>query len=246
MDGFSDAGYLVLGLDYFRGDPVWKHRKDRNDKSNPDFDYEAWKRKHMAFADEAVPRWTEAVRQRFGRTETKYACVGYCFGAPYVCDQLATGDVAAGAFAHPAFLKESHFRKIQSRSWFHAAPRNVCAERDIKADSVFRSAGPLFLSCAEVDHTFDTESRRRAIDILQEDKKTYQLQLFAGVQHGFALRGDQNDPYQREFGGYVHTCRNDSHLVSLMSETNISSSAGYVKEESMRGIVAWLDFWLAQ
>ncbi len=56
---------------------------------------------------------------------------------------------------------------------------------------------PLFLSCSEVDHTFDVPSRRRALDILQEEKKVYQYQLFAGVEHGFALRGDPDDPYQR-------------------------------------------------
>jgi dienelactone hydrolase len=56
---------------------------------------------------------------------------------------------------------------------------------------------PLFLSCSEVDHTFDTDGRRLAIDILQREKKTYHLQLFSGVAHGFALRGDMDDPYQR-------------------------------------------------
>lgn len=60
------------------------------------------------------------------------------------------------------------------------------------------SAGPLFLSCAEIDHTFDAESRNQAIDMLMEDKKVYHLQLFSGVEHGFALRGNQDDPYERE------------------------------------------------
>ena len=77
MDGFADAGYTVLGLDYFRDDPVWKHRKDRNDTTTePGFDYEAWKQKHTAFADEVVPRWVQAVRERYGSSSTKYACVG--------------------------------------------------------------------------------------------------------------------------------------------------------------------------
>lgn len=58
-------------------DPVWKHRKDRNDKTtDPSFDYEAWKVKHTAFADVAVPRWVAAVKEKFGKPETKYACVG--------------------------------------------------------------------------------------------------------------------------------------------------------------------------
>ncbi|AEO67843.1 uncharacterized protein THITE_53694 [Thermothielavioides terrestris NRRL 8126] len=172
MDAFADAGYTVLGLDYFRGDPVWKHRKNRHDNSNPDFDYEAWKRKHTAFANEAVPKWVSCVASRYRQVnpETKFACVGYCFGAPYVCDELAKETVAAGAFAHPAFLKEHHFRNIKK---------------------------PLFLSCSEVDHTFDVPSRRRALDILQQEGKVYHYQLFSGVEHGFALRGDPNDPYQR-------------------------------------------------
>lgn len=57
---------------------------------------------------------------------------------------------------------------------------------------------PLFLSCAEVDHTFDLHSRQRALEILQAEKKPYQLQLFSGVEHGFALRGDLENPYERQ------------------------------------------------
>ncbi|KAI1350772.1 hypothetical protein F5Y01DRAFT_325838 [Xylaria sp. FL0043] len=176
MDAFADAGYLTLGIDYFRGDPVWKHRKDRHDKTtDPDFDYEAWKKKHTEFADETVPRWVQAVSTQYAKPNARLACVGYCFGAPYVCSELAKGTVTAGAFAHPAFLKEHHFRNIRK---------------------------PLFLSCSEIDHTFDVPSRRRALDILQEEKKVYHYQLFAGVEHGFALRGDPNDPYQ-QLSAYV-------------------------------------------
>jgi dienelactone hydrolase len=93
---------------------VWKHRKNRQDHSNPDFDYEAWKHKHTAFANEAVPKWVDAVTARYKSGSTKFVCVGYCFGAPYVCDELAKDTVVAGAFAHPAFLKEHHFQNIES------------------------------------------------------------------------------------------------------------------------------------
>jgi len=57
---------------------------------------------------------------------------------------------------------------------------------------------PLLLSCAENDQAFNTESRRRAVDILKEEKKRYSVQLFQGVSHGFAVKGDPDDPYQRE------------------------------------------------
>jgi dienelactone hydrolase len=174
---------------------VWKHRKTRHDNSDPNFDYEAWKRKHTAFADDAVPLWVDAVTKRFKNseterfkdTETKFVCVGYCFGAPYVCNELAKDNVVAGAFAHPAFLKEHHFESIKS----------MCARTDPHLISL-TELEPLFLSCSEVDHTFDVESRRRALHILQAGKKRYHYQLFSGVEHGFALRGNQDDPYERE------------------------------------------------
>lgn len=34
--------------------------------------------------------------------------------------------------------------------------------------------------------------------MLSEDKRAYHVQLFSGVEHGFALRGNQNDPYERK------------------------------------------------
>jgi dienelactone hydrolase len=43
---------------------------------------------------------------------------------------------------------------------------------------------------AEIDNAFPSESRRRAVDILIERKATFHLQLFSGVAHGFATRGD--------------------------------------------------------
>lgn len=75
-----------------------------------------------------------------------------------------------GAFAHPAFLREHHFENIER---------------------------PLFLSCAETDFTFETAARNKSIDILRSANKPYHLQLFSGVEHGFALRCNLDDPYAR-------------------------------------------------
>lgn len=190
MDYFASCGYTVLCPDYFRGDPIWKHRKNSHDmESEPDFDYEAWKAEHVAFANSAVPTWVAAVKRQFYQPGTRFACVGYCLGAPYVCDLLARGDCEAGAFAHPAYLKEHHFAKL---------------------------GRPLYLACAECDHTFDTESRRKAVDIMSQAGKRYCLQVYSGVEHGFALRGDMDDHYER-----------------------------WVKENCLKGFVEWFDFWLA-
>ena len=138
-----------------------------------------------------MPKWTKVIAEKYGNESTKYACVGYCFGATYVLDSLASsGFIAAGAFAHPGSLTEDQFKNLSK---------------------------PLLLSCAENDHAFPPEKRNKAQSLLEEGGKKYQFQLFQGVSHGFAVRCNLDDPYER-----------------------------YVKEQSYRGIVEWFNFWLSQ
>jgi len=130
--------------------------------SDPKFDRPAWIAKSRKRATDVTPGWINAVREKYG-ADAKYNAVGYCFGGPFALEIATTDNVVAAAFAHPAFLNEDHFKKLKK---------------------------PLLLSCAETDHTFPSESRRRAEDILAEIKATYHVQLFSGVVHGFATRGD--------------------------------------------------------
>ena len=53
----------------------------------------------MDFAEVAVPKWIEAVKSEYGKPDTKYACVGYCFGAPYVMELLAEDWMTAGSYS---------------------------------------------------------------------------------------------------------------------------------------------------
>jgi len=176
QDYFAEHGFIVVGLDYFFGDPVQNHMGKEG------WDREAWMAKTRKGADECVPRWFEAVKEKYGET-AKYSAVGYCFGATYAVNLAATGSLVAAAFAHPATLDESHFEKIKA---------------------------PLLMSCAETDRTFPVESRRRAEDILVQRKFPYHIQVFSGVSHGFASRGDLGDP-----------------------------AVCWAKEESARSIVQW-------
>ncbi|KAF5351414.1 hypothetical protein D9758_013509 [Tetrapyrgos nigripes] len=127
-----------------------------------DFDRSAWMANAKKRAGEWVPKWFKAVKEIYG-SDAKYCAVGYCFGGPHALGFANSDEFVAAAFAHPAFLNEDHFRTIKK---------------------------PLFLSCAETDHTFPLESRRRAEDILVEVKAKYYIQVFSGVKHGFAVRGD--------------------------------------------------------
>jgi hypothetical protein len=102
-------------------------------------------------------------------------------------NELAGKTVSAGAFAHPAFLKESHFSSIKSTLTLFCFKLNLLMNLFLE---------PLFLSCAESDVAFDTESRRKATDALIAGKKDYHVQVFSGVEHGFALKGDITKPYE--------------------------------------------------
>lgn len=82
----------------------------------------------------------------------------------------------------------------------------------------------------EIDHTFPAESRRRAEDLLVEQKATYFIQVFGSVKHGFALRGDPKVPVESK-----HPYR-----WRRIVRTN-SPSIEWAKEESARGILNWFD-----
>lgn len=133
MDGLSAAGYTALGMDYFCGDDIAKYRSAHDAPPPPDFDMAAWRAKHVAFATANVPVWAAAAKAVFGRPDgaSRYACVGYCFGAPYVLGLLATDGVAAGAFAHPSQLTEEQLRAVK-REWLLVPLPRACASLTVR------------------------------------------------------------------------------------------------------------------
>lgn len=54
-------GYLVLGPDYFLGDPIYLHRG-----VDPNFDGSTWIPNKRKLADPLVPPWIEAVKAKYG------------------------------------------------------------------------------------------------------------------------------------------------------------------------------------
>ena len=68
--------------------------------------------------------------------------------------------------------------------------------------------------------------------MLQADSKPYQVQLFSGVAHGFALRCDLSKPWERKYTKFVNV--------------RADNLPGYAKEQSFKGIVAWFNFWLSK
>lgn len=70
-----------------------------------------------------------------------------------------------------------------------------------------------------------------------DDGKEYNLQLFHGVAHGFALRANLDVPYERE-----STLSGKRSLLRTM----LILLLGWVKEQSLKSIVGYCDFWLSQ
>ncbi|KHJ31424.1 putative dienelactone hydrolase [Erysiphe necator] len=161
-DQFASNGYTTLLIDTFNKDPLSLDKP-------ADFDFLGWLNKgstgnnpHTAeFVDPIVEKGL-AYLKRNGFT--KIGGVGYCFGGKYVTRLLASGKgLDVGYVAHPSFVTEEELANIK---------------------------GPYSISAAEIDKIFTTELRHKSEEILIKTGLPYQINLFGGVSHGFAVRCD--------------------------------------------------------
>ncbi|KAK6216937.1 dienelactone hydrolase [Colletotrichum tabaci] len=95
--------------------------------------------------------------------------VGYCFGAKYLVRNFQRG-IKVGYIAHPSFVDEDELAAIN---------------------------GPLSIAAAETDSIFPAEKRHKSEEILQKTGQPYQINLYSGVEHGFAVRGDPSKKIQK-------------------------------------------------
>ncbi|KAI0505744.1 dienelactone hydrolase [Xylaria bambusicola] len=160
-DQFAANGYLTLIIDLFNGDPV---------SLNPPAGFEIFKwlengsdGKNPHTKEHVDPIVVEAIK--WLQTEKgikKLGSVGYCFGAKYVARHFDKG-INVGYMAHPSFVDEDELRGFK---------------------------GPLSIAAAETDQIFPAEKRHRSEEILKEVGQPYQINLYSGVVHGFAVRSD--------------------------------------------------------
>ena len=86
-----NTGYLVISPDYFYGEQVAELNK------TPGFTLSDFIPKWLVKVDDGqgnqVPKttqllreWMPRVKEMFGKPDTKYGIVGFCFGCPYVLD----------------------------------------------------------------------------------------------------------------------------------------------------------------
>ncbi|KAK7418460.1 hypothetical protein QQX98_003952 [Neonectria punicea] len=167
-DQFAANGYTCVIPDFFNGDQVANPRPDG-------FDVMAWiaggstgDNPHTeAHIDPVVLAGVAALRER---GITKVGAVGYCFGAKYVVRNFKDNIIDVGFLAHPSFVTEEEFAAI---------------------------TGPLSMAAAQTDSIFPLEKRIESEKILGKSGLPWQINLFSGVEHGFAVRGDLTSPVQR-------------------------------------------------
>jgi len=159
-DSFAEKGYTCVVLDIFNGDAIPLNRPEG-------FDIASWKAKGSTgdnphTPDAVDPIVVSAIKHLKDQGFSKIGAVGYCFGAKYVVRHYKSG-IDCGYVAHPSWVEEEELAAI---------------------------TGPLSITAAETDGAFPADKRHKSEEILIKTQQSWQINLFSGVQHGFAVRGD--------------------------------------------------------
>ncbi|KAB5566781.1 dienelactone hydrolase [Coniochaeta sp. 2T2.1] len=167
-DQLAANGYLTLVPDLFNGDPIPVNGLGGMDIMTWLKEGSDGKHPHTKeVVDPIVEEAIKVLKEEYG--VKKLGAVGYCFGAKYVVRHYKDG-IQVGFVAHPSFVEEDELAAI---------------------------TGPLSIAAAETDQIFPAEKRHKSEVILKDTKLPYQINLYSGVSHGFAVRCDLSDKVQK-------------------------------------------------
>lgn len=116
--------------------------------------------------------------------------VGYCFGAKYVARFLNNGQIDAGFVAHPSFVDDEEIKGMTAPFSIAAAGmlRSLCDTLEVML------ATELTRAFEETDQIFPAEKRHHTEELLLKMDIPWQINLYSGTEHGFAVRGDPAKP----------------------------------------------------
>ncbi|TGZ82660.1 alpha/beta-hydrolase [Ascodesmis nigricans] len=190
-DHFASAGYFVVMPDLFNGDafktatasdaPAQEEQEPVRQPSLLDkikirtvegvkmFMIDMWLARHTPEnTDPIIDNVLTAVKETYEHKE--YApslgtyVVGYCFGGKYALrlagPQGEKHGVVASAVAHGTLIQKEDFEGIKR---------------------------PVVFACVENDPYFPDDIREQGRRIMDEKKADYQMEVFKGVPHGFAV-----------------------------------------------------------
>ncbi|KFX87337.1 hypothetical protein V490_08338 [Pseudogymnoascus sp. VKM F-3557] len=164
-DQYAANGYYTLIPDLFNKDSLSNPWRPEN------FDLMEWIKHGMKGDNPHSVPYVDAIVAKaldylVEQGYKEIGAVGYCFGAKYVVRYMSEekgAHIKVAYMAHPSFVDEAELEAAK---------------------------GPISISAAETDTIFPVKMRHRSEEILAASKNPYQINLFSGVSHGFAVRGD--------------------------------------------------------
>lgn len=187
-DQFALEGYACMIVDILNGDALTLDQMEKIDIMKWIDEGSDGKNPHNSAAiDPIVEAAAKCLKEEHG--VKKLGGLGYCFGAKFLAHQFKKGDaIDVGYFAHPSFVTEEELTACN---------------------------GPLSIAACETDSIFTVPLRHKSEEILRRSGRPWQINLFSGVTHGFAIRCDTRDKAQR-----------------------------FAKEQAFCQAVAWFNEWL--
>ncbi|KAB5566745.1 Alpha/Beta hydrolase protein [Coniochaeta sp. 2T2.1] len=201
-DQFAANGYLTLVPDLFNGDPIpvnglggmdimtWL--KEGSDGKHPHT---------KEVVDPIVVEAIKVLKEEYG--VKKIGAVGYCFGGK-VLFPLPSPSPSSPAPLNPVPPSNLPYTNLPPPQQYVVRHYKdgiqvgfVAHPSFVEEDELAAITGPLSIAAAETDQIFPAEKRHKSEVILKDTKLPYQINLYSGVSHGFAVRCDLSDKVQK-------------------------------------------------
>ncbi|CBX97142.1 hypothetical protein LEMA_P102730.1 [Plenodomus lingam JN3] len=188
-DSLAANGYLVVMPDIYYNDSI------PVDTDESTLDLSSWLPNHPPEGVDAVINSTLSyMRGELGMQ--RIGAVGYCFGGKFVPRWLREdeGLVDAGFIAHPSFMLDEDLMGVVGGLSIAAGSyvaRGGDGDYDEHHDGDDKAN--MYTQTAD-DPLFNTTQVARAEEILAERNSTFQVNLYALAQHGFAVKVNASMP----------------------------------------------------
>ncbi|TFK69292.1 chlorocatechol-degradation protein [Pluteus cervinus] len=163
-DDFAKKGFKTVIPDIFDGEPVPLEARFNT------FNVPKWLARHGDNVVRPIIDRVIAALKKQGVQD--FLATGYCMGGRYVFDLAFDNIVKVAAVSHPTLLQSpTDFEKYKSLS-----------------------KAPLLMNTCDFDPWFPPESQAKASECLSSFPHKFARRHWEGCTHGFAVRGDMNNP----------------------------------------------------
>ena len=204
----------------------------------------------MSFADEATPRWVDEVKRTYGQASTKYACVGYVSHLPLSIgmkpltqncelDIVLVHRTSAMSWPRrPSAPVHSPTRPFWKIPIFQRSPVRLPLFNSLilkKWLKYINRASITLLFCGGSHIPSRSQTTRFRYPAVRPKVLPIPAFLWCWARICSARQ------YEKSLRACVITLRNICRI-----ELESWYILGYVKEQSLKAIVEWFDFWLSQ